>query len=633
MCGIVGIIATGIEDVSPVLRMADLVRHRGPDDEGFLIFSSSGAPRTFGGPDTGQETLASATRFAPSGTLARNEQGIPGTMAFGHRRLSIVDLSPLGHQPMCTADGRYWIVYNGEVYNHPELRETLERAGHIFHSRCDTEVILAAYAEWGVECLSRFNGMFALVIYDTVERRYFLARDRFGVKPLYWWSNGQVFLFASEIKAFRGHPAFEARANREYLGDYLDGGPQEHREETAFDGVRRLCNASYILADQQPLVSGSFQVRQWWSLNPNTDRVVYDEGAAKDIAEEYRYHLKNAVEVRLRADVRIGSALSGGLDSSSVVHLVNELLRDQGVYGIQSTFSSVYRTPGTEECDESRFIQLVTDALGVRNERIEPNPIDVPEEHRKMIWAMDTPPESTCMSGWHTFRLVSASGVVVTLDGQGADEQLAGYERYLVNWLAEHRSGRMLVAAGKVAAVHSRKSAIRALARALASRTVPTGVLGRLGYTNLATRVGNGLNVALAEDATSTLLNLIHYADRTSMAFSIESRMPFLDVRLVEFLAQVPSAYKIHDGWTKHLARQAFSEVLPREVVWRRDKLGWPIPERFWSEGPLRCWFDDMDSKGIQRCRELGFDGASTSTDIVRRIRRINLHAWCEAFI
>jgi asparagine synthase (glutamine-hydrolysing) len=337
----------------------------------------------------------------------------------------------------------------------------------------------------------------------------------------------------------------------------------------------------------------------------------------------------------LRADVKIGSALSGGLDSSSVVYLVSQLLRENESQPEQETFSSVYRSAGTTDCDESAYIRDVANFLAVHSNTIEPAVEDVPAEHRKMIWAMDTPPESSLMSSWHTFKLVRERGVKVTLDGQGADEQLAGYEPYLANWLYDAPFPAGLHRLYKLAAVHPMRIAAKNAARALAVRFLPARLLGGVfGHHALVHRLSAGLNQTLADDSVSSLITLLHYADRTSMAFSVESRMPFLDFRLAEFLASIPSTYKIRNGWTKMPARLAFHGRLPATVVWRKDKQGWPVPETHWFGGPLRKWFDNQEAGGLRTCRELGLHVSATpGATIDKRLRVVNLRVWAELFL
>jgi asparagine synthase (glutamine-hydrolysing) len=515
------------------------------------------------------------------------------TVGFGHRRLAIVDLSPAGHQPMSYRD-RYVITYNGEIYNHVELREELQTAGHRFSTRTDTEVILAAYDLWGADCLRRFNGMWAFALLDRLAGRLLLARDRFGVKPLYLYHRPGLLLFASEIKALLPHPAFTSNPAVEAARAYLRRGPAEHLDETLFSGVVRLSSGSFIEASVEDAVAGRYDKRRYFGLTPSISDEPFDAVKASQLADRYRQILDDAVRLRLRADVKVGSALSGGLDSSSVVKLANAHLRALGkAEEMQETFSSVYRSPGLNAYDESRFIDSLARELGVRSHQTEPSAEDVRREYGHMIHAMDTPPEGSCMSGWHVFKLVAGSDVVVTLDGQGADEQLAGYFNHLV----------FRVAAGRGVAAET--WALRRVPRAARFLLLGTllASLGRLGLRGAGREISRRmprlalgddpylpLNQRLATEIDTALGNLLHYSDRASMAWSVESRMPFMDYRLIEFTLTVPPAYKIHDGWTKYLARRAFDGILPDEIVWRRDKMGWPVPDRVWFDGPLAEW-------------------------------------------
>lgn len=630
MCGIAGFFSTKPQPARIVGKMTDLIRHRGPDDEGFALFQEPSAmPRVCGGADTPDDAYRAAIAYAPKETLC-SLSDYPVTLALGHRRLSIVDLSPLGHQPLSSADGRYWIVFNGEVYNHVELRAELEKIGYQFRSHSDTEVIIAAYDCWGEECLNRFNGMWAFVLHDRQTRKVFLARDRFGEKPLYWWSDGTVFLFASEIKAFLAHPQFSAQPDVAYLREYLRSGPSEFLPGTAFLGVHRLQHAHCVVAAPQDLISGNFRARQWWQLKPNLSREKFAAIKAREYAGQYLELLQSSVDLRLRADVQVGSALSGGLDSSSIVYLMNRLLKDRGVSQRQETFSSVYRTPGTEHCDESGFIQLLADALGVTSNRIEPQIGDIPEAHEKMIWAMDTPPESTCMSGWHTFKLVRQHGIKVTLDGQGADEQLAGYLRYLPNWLHDMSWPAALRQAPNLLSIHPGKAVAKAYLACLLKPLLPASVVARSG--TLA-GLDMPLNGILLADTTRDLVSLLHYSDRVSMAHSVESRMPFLDYRLAEMIASMPGVYKIHHGWTKMPARAAFANKLPDEIVWRKDKMGWPIPEQQWFDGQLKGWFVANEKAGIHFARESGIKAPGEIHVLTDRIRYANLSVWSRLFL
>ena len=574
MCGISGILSSNPTDLQAIQTINDVMEHRGPDGAGLML--SAGIPR--------DGHLPGLIDFSP-------QLGVHA--ALGHRRLAILDLSELGHQPMVYAN-RYVITFNGEIFNHVELRAELEALGHRFHSHSDTEVILAAYASWGAGCLRRFNGMWAFVIIDCERRSVFIARDRFGIKPLYYYQSDDLFVFGSEIKAVMAHPRVKTAPDRDFSQRYLERGAQVRGTQTAFENIRQFPPASYVECSLSELTARPLDPRVFWSVEPNLSEEPYSETKAVELAGRYFLLLEDAVRLRLRADVKVGSALSGGLDSSSIVFLINRILREQGREEMQETFSCVYRTPGTESCDESVFINRLARALGVRSNQIEPRAEDVPSEHERMICAMDFPPESTCMSGWHTFKRVAQSEVTVTLDGQGADEQLGGYLIYWMYFFARLPLWKALASWPRMWSMPgASRPALWGLcanaAGCVVGRARALRLLQKLGYR---TNPFMPVNQILHHDLENGLRTLIHYSDRVSMAWSIESRMPFMDYRMVEFLASVPAAYKLHNGWTKYLARRAFDGKLPDEIVWRKDKVGWAIPEDFWFEGQHRDWLN-----------------------------------------
>jgi len=557
MCGITGIISKNIIEKNIIESMTDAIYHRGPDDFGYHY---------------GENFI------------------------FGHRRLSIVDLSDTGHQPMFYKD-KYIITYNGEVYNHLELRNELEQNGYDFYSHTDTEVIMASYDFWGSECLKKFNGMWAFVIFNQQKNKYFISRDRFGKKPLYYYKDKNNFIFGSEIKSILAHPSVQAKPNIKFLDSYVKSGCKEYLRETAFENIFKFGHSSYFEGTSEDLL-GDFKQYKFWKINANLCHEKFDEQKAEKYAKRYYELLEDAVRIRLRADVKIGSALSGGLDSSSIVYLVNKLLKEQGKEEIQRTFSNVYKSKGTQECDESYFINIMAKKLGVSSNQIEPKEKNIPIEHEKLILSMENPPDNTCMSGWHTFKLVSSTDVKVTLDGQGADEQLGGYRGYLVYYISSLPLLDIFSESFKCLKIpNSKKHIITGLClglfRNFFGKKISKFTIKKLFKINFEFN----LNQKLANDINENLITLIHYSDRVSMAFSIESRMPFMDYRIVEFLASIPACYKIRNGWTKYLARLAFNGKLPDEITWRKDKMGWPIPEEHWFRGNLRDWFTNEVNK------------------------------------
>ena len=623
-----------------VAAMAGALRHRGPDDEGFLLWDpfdgSAAAPRLLAGADTPAEVQATATPWQPQGRVADEPQRA-APLAMGHRRLAVVDLSPWGHQPM-GRDGRWHVVYNGEIYNHVELRGELEALGQRFVTHSDTEVLLAAIATWGPQAaLARCNGMWAFALLDTQRRTVLIARDRFGVKPLYVWRGGSdqggALLLASEIKALLVHPAVRAAASVQRCVRFVAGGPRAWQTETEFEGITRFPAGHW--AEFALDAPGELQAQSFWQRPADADPAEpFDAARARRHTARYAALLDDAVRLRLRADVRLGTALSGGLDSSSIAALVNAELRRRGTDEKQETFSSVYRAAAVRSADESAFVERVVAQLGVRSNLIEPQADDVPAAHERMAWALDTPPANTLMSSWHTFALVARRGVVVTLDGQGADEQLAGYSRYVRNALVH---APLATLTGEVRALASLQGFGGAIAIGLGGQLLRR-LAGRDALGALARRLGMGgdpsrtVDEALAEDFDTHLQNLLLYADKTAMAWSVESRMPFMDYRLVDFLATVPPAYKIHAGWTKWLAREALADRLPPEVTWRRDKMGWAIPEPAWfaqAGAPLAAWLQ-AQLAGSAYAREVAAAaGVNAQTaPLAQRLRLLNLAVW-----
>lgn len=635
MCGIVLAFTPGAPTrAATVEAMARTLRHRGPDDEGFLAWDGTRAT-VLGGADTPQPVMEAATPWQPQARIAE-QSAREAPLWLAHRRLSIVDLSPWGHQPM--RRGTRWAVYNGEIYNHIELRAELEALGHRFVTHSDTEVLLAALEQWGPDALARCNGMWALVVLDTERRTLFVARDRFGVKPLYLWRGDDgALLMASEIKALLAHPRVQARADEAACADFLRRGPQAWREGTEFASITRFPAGHWAeLSLGEPR---RFEPRPFWrwpEAVPDAERQPFDAQEAQRLQQRYAELLADAVRLRLRADVRLGTALSGGLDSSSIAALVNAELRAHGTSEKQEVFSSVYSDPALKALDESAFIERVATQLDVRSNRIEPQAGDVPVAHERMVWALDTPPANTLMASWHTFRLVAQRGVVVTLDGQGADEQLAGYGRYLRNRLVHAPLG---AAFGEARAMLAGMQGFGSFVGIGLAGSVLRRVAGRDALAALVKRLGMGsdpsltLADALRADFLGNLRNLLLYGDKTAMAWSVESRMPFMDWRLVEFLAGVPPAYKLHGGWTKWLAREAMANTLPAEIVWRRDKQGWPIPEQEWFGGPLAAWLaQQLDASAF--VRDLAARHGITLADapLAVRVRALNLAVWHRMF-
>jgi asparagine synthase (glutamine-hydrolysing) len=606
MCGISGIISSALLPLESLQLMTDCIRHRGPDDEGFVLFPCFGGkavPRC--GPDTPGDVLKADFPYAPSSTICSENHFYCG---LGHRRLAILDLSPLGHQPMSSLDGRYWIVFNGEVYNYIEIRAELETLGYSFVSRTDTEVIIAAYAEWGEDCLSKFNGMWAFAIYDSMARTLFLARDRYGVKPLYYWTSPEgLFAFASEIKQFTVLPGWSARVNGQRAYDYLVFGVTDHTEETMFSGVYQLQPGHCVLLSVEEAgglpPGSSLTTRAWYELRPKEFA-----GNFEDAASEFRDLFEQSIALRLRADVPVGSCLSGGLDSSSIVCVLNDFLRKQGAQDLQKTFSAC---SDVARFDERKWIDIVVGKTGVNAHYVYPVLDRLFEESPVITWHQDEPFGSTSIyAQWCVFKLASESGVKVMLDGQGADELLAGYHPYYAanntdlainlkffSLWHEIKSAKKIRNRSEVRAlleiVHALlpsllREKIRMLIRPeIIESWIDTKSLKMQGRSSLLfkrQKIKNICDLSRLQLTKTTLPMLLHWEDRDSMAHSIESRVPFLDYKLVEFVLGLPRSHKISDGVTKKILRTAMANILPEQICKRMDKMGFVTPEEYWAK-------------------------------------------------
>jgi len=502
---------------------------------------------------------------------------------------------------MSSSDGALWIIYNGEIYNHVELRAELEKEGVRFGTRSDTEVMLAAYQRWGESCLARFNGMFAFILVDWRRRRVFAARDRFGVKPLYYWISpqGQV-AFASEIKQFGALAGWRAVLNGQRAYDFIHWGLFDHTAETLFEGVRQLRGGEYVSAALDDLRNG-IQPASWYRLEPRSLN-----GAVP--AQAYRTLLEDSVRLRLRADVPVGSCLSGGLDSSAIVCVANRQLRAARAEGVQRTFSARSSDP---RIDEGRFIAAVVRDTGVANFQVEPPAAGLFDELPQLTWHQDEPFGSTSIYAQsHVFALAAQNGVKVMLDGQGADEQLAGYPTFhAARFAGLARSFRLPTLLDEMRAVRRRQGmplrqiaahaanallpeALRQPFRRLAGRPATAGGAfidrERLGARAADPFLAHGAKAASVADlSVSQLLHtslpmLLHWEDRDSMAHSIEARVPFLDYRLVELSVGLPEEEKLARGVTKRVLRDAMQGILPEEVRNRADKIGFATAEESW---------------------------------------------------
>ncbi|MFL5538992.1 MAG: asparagine synthase (glutamine-hydrolyzing) [Longimicrobiaceae bacterium] len=611
MCGIAAILGTvpgGL--LEPIRAMGACVRHRGPDDEGYALLAAGREPVLLGGPDTPSSSYAAGLPYSPRPD-AEAEIAADATVALGHRRLSIVDVSPAGHCPL-SYRGRYWITYNGEVYNYLELRAELEGLGHRFLSHTDTEVVLAAYDQWGPAALSRMNGMWAFAIADRERRTLFVARDRWGIKPLYCWAApGGFVAFASEIKQFTVLPGWSARMNGQRAYDFLNWRITDHTAETLFAGVHQLRGGESVElpwpAPGAPASSAAGAppaATRWYHLRPAPFSGSFDDAAAR-----FRELLTDSVRLRLRADVPVGSCLSGGLDSSSIVCAMDRLLRDGGGQAVQKTFSAYSDDP---RFDEREYVEEVVRHTAVEPHHVTPRMDGAFDSLPCVAWHQDEPFSSTSIyAQWNVFRIARENGVIVMLDGQGADEQLAGYPAFFAPRMAElARAGRLPTLWSEVGALkrlHGHSPASSAaqllnlllpapaarLGRRFAARTheapgwLDLDLLGAEPVDPFAEKGARARSVealSVAQLTATNLQMLLHWEDRDSMAHSVESRIPFLDYRLVEFVLGLPTAHKVSGGVTKRVLREGMRGVLPERVRGRMDKMGFVTAEEAWTK-------------------------------------------------
>jgi asparagine synthase (glutamine-hydrolysing) len=565
MCGIVGIISPdpGKFSISLIQKMTQALSHRGPDGE-----SSWANPS--------------------------------GHVLFGHRRLAIIDLSENGSQAMHYGN-RYTIVYNGEIYNYVELKETLLKKGYVFKSHSDTEVILAAYDCYKERCLEMFDGMFAFTIWDEELKTIFAARDRFGEKPLYYSydDSSNHLWFASEVKALVAG-GIQAPINDEKLLMFLGLGQTENPQDaegTFYQNVRQLPPAHFLI--YRPLEK-KLLVKEYWKLDKEKQVSISKENAIK----RFRELLTTSVARRLRSDVPLGTSLSGGLDSSALVATIHGLTNMSGAL---KTFSAVF--PGFEK-DESFFIRSVTESFALEQRSVTPTPEEFVRDFQKLLYHHEAPVSSASVYvQYRVFELAKENNIKVLLDGQGADEVLAGYTKY-IHWhlqellnsyrFSDFNSEKKAFIANKIPFQWSWKNYASAFAPHLSKNTLEEKELNTIRRNDDMNKdfVHQNLNKDFVQKPYVSKLNdilyfntfrsglseLLRYADRNSMAHGREVRLPYLNHELVEFIFSLPSSFKIHNGWTKWILRKSVEEMLPAEIVWRTDKVGFEPPQKSWMK-------------------------------------------------
>jgi asparagine synthase (glutamine-hydrolysing) len=513
-------------------------------------------------------------------------------LALGHRRLSIIDLSRAGHQPMPDESGRYWIVFNGEIYNYVELRDELIGCGCAFRSRTDTEVVLQAFIHWGADCLPRFNGMWALAIYDRQKESLFCARDRFGIKPFYYAGAKGRFAFGSEIKQLVALAWVGAQTNRARLADFFLWGLENHTDETFFARVKSLPGSHYVELTRGDVERSRFEPRRYWTPLPG------EALADGEAITAFRDLLSDSVRLRLRSDVPVGVTLSGGLDSSSIVCLAGEHKRCGREESPLDAFNVEFDGTGYSE---RRFAEAAAGRAGAHMIVLRPSQADLARDWVRFVWHMEEPFGGlSYFSNFQIYRLIREHGIPVVLNGQGGDELLLGYERYRTyDTLFKLKAMQLLAALKEMMAArrHANMSLRMQLGyglyfslpmlRAARRRRLVGPILnadffrehsGDTGHLRRTMLHKSRLALQRSELFQYQLPQLLRHDDSVSMAHSIETRLPFLDYRLSEFIMGQPSSLLLRDGWSKYILRQAMEGVLPAEVQRRTDKMGYDTP-------------------------------------------------------
>jgi asparagine synthase (glutamine-hydrolysing) len=572
--------------------MNRLASHRGPDDEGYWIWDGQSA--------TGQ--------FVES-RLA-DQSDFQGAIALGHCRLAILDLSVAGRQPMASKDRHLWIAFNGEIYNYLELRKELLQLGHTFTTGTDTEVILAAYGQWGTECFARFNGMWGLAIADLRRHVVVLSRDRLGVKPLYVWAKNGSLAFASEIKQLFALPGIQAVANMDAVAEYIDTG-YEAPPATFFEDIHTFpagCWSEISIEQPQYPTAQSF----WYP-----ERLAVTKVRRNEAIERTRSLFEDAVKIRLRSDVPVGVCLSGGLDSSSIFSQVQRIKNGQS----DSTyaFSAAFHDAGF---DERPYIKIVLNQYGGKAFYTFPTAETFLEDFDRFIYHHDEPPGSLSQhAAWCVMRLAREHRVPVLLNGHGGDELFSGYWPAYYLFLrqhfgrsplrvVEHLLGALLPGGNPMLVwhmlphfrwyQHRSKRNNRAL---LQSHWSSTGFTFRENWAQVAQQL-EPVQYRLAEIRHVHLPRLLKWDDRNSMAFSIEGRYPLLDYRLVEWAVTIPPAMNFRRGWNKLLLRQALSDILPSPIQWR-SKVSFYSPQSVWIRTTLRPIILNLVQQPSERLREI----------------------------
>lgn len=552
MCGITGIINTSLIPVSSeeISTCNNLITHRGPDDEGYFFGNN---------------------------------------FAFGHRRLSIIDLTNDGHQPMEYQD-RYVITYNGEVYNYREIKEELQMNGYLFYSRTDTEVILASYDKWGEECVHHFNGMWAFAIYDKVKNTIFCSRDRFGIKPFYYMEVEGKFIFGSEIKQLLLFSS--KKANFSILLDFLVTGIHEHTHETFFQNIYKLQPSHNLIYD---LTTHKYHIQRYYTIGLNK---LIESECFDAVVSQYEDALKRAIRYRLHSDVKVGACLSGGLDSSTIATLASLEYHNKS----QTQFTAIHAKSIEKETDESEYAKIVASNANLDLHITEPSIDDFKAYLDDVIYTQEEPFGGLSIFMQYFVMLKAKElGCKVMLDGQGGDETLLGYEKYYpaIYWQLLKQEG-FISSLKEIFLSHKNNPK-------MTFKTMAYYIIGsfltplrqyiywqRAGFVHSSFKKNflflkqfsksyhDIFMLQKYEIEHTNLPMLLRYEDKNSMCHSVETRLPFIDYKTLEIALSMNAHYKIAYGWTKYILRVIGSHFLPQKIAWRKNKLGFNAPDTKW---------------------------------------------------
>lgn len=555
------------------------INHRGPDDEGVILINTKTNDYKIVRTEFTHKDIKTDSEITSINVENYN-------LILGHKRLSIVDLSVLGHQPMQAPNGS-WIIFNGEIYNYIELKEELQQLGCSFRTHSDTEIILEAYRIWGKDCLNKFNGMWSICIWDAPNKKIFISNDRFGVKPLYYSENEDGFYFVSETKQLKCFSEIQVAINQNHVKDFLKFGYVDVNEDTMYNGVYRFKKSHYTFINPSSYIKNDLKNKQVQYYCVKNSKIKIDEN---DAVIKFRELLYDAVKIRMRADVDFGFALSGGVDSSAILYMARNIINQEKVDNVLLGFSAIF--PGYAAADESKFVKIVSDDLPCKT--IYSHPMDdfSFEAFEQHIYHQDEPVTSTSFfAQWSIYQKVKESGIKILFNGQGADEVFAGYHHHF------YRYCRQLLVKGKLPEYFSlinQYAELKGLSKKYIHQTVFNEVkliakmkLGISKFDHTLQKYWHKIDtldeMLVRDFDTFQIPTFLRVDDRNSMAFSVESRHPFMDYRLVEFGYSLPNNLLIKEGWQKYIIRESITEM-PDVIRYRKDKKGFTTPQQVWLE-------------------------------------------------